>query len=98
MLAMLADAPLSDPNLVYGPKYDGIRALVAVAPRGGGGAHVRISSRAGNDKTVQLPEVALALSRWGETLGGDALLDASWSRWTPTDSRADFSASRTAST
>lgn len=77
MLAMLADAPLSDPNLVYEPKYDGIRALVAVVPgaAGGGRADVRISSRAGNDKTVQFPEVALALSRWGETLDGDALLD-----------------------
>jgi bifunctional non-homologous end joining protein LigD len=77
MLAMLTDAPLSDPNLVYEPKYDGIRALVAVAPRavGAGPAEVRISSRAGNDKTAQFPEVALALSRWGDGLDGDALLD-----------------------
>ena len=76
MLAMLADAPLSDPNLVYEPKYDGIRALVAVTPpASGGAADVRISSRAGNDKTVQFPEVVLALSRWGATLGGAALLD-----------------------
>ena len=76
MLALLADAPLSDPSLVYEPKYDGIRALVMVAPRAGGGpADVHISSRAGNDKTVQFPEVALALSRWGAGLAGDALLD-----------------------
>ena len=76
MLAMLADAPLSDPSLVYEPKYDGIRALVAVTPPEPGGAvDVRISSRTGNDKTVQFPEVVLALSRWGVALGGDALLD-----------------------
>jgi bifunctional non-homologous end joining protein LigD len=78
MLAMLADAPMSDPNLVYEPKYDGIRALVTVTPRpagAGGGADVRIASRVGNDKTVQFPEVVLALSRWGAASGKDALLD-----------------------
>ena len=32
MLATLAEAPLVDPNLVYEPKYDGIRALVSVVP------------------------------------------------------------------
>jgi bifunctional non-homologous end joining protein LigD len=76
MLAMLADAPLSDPNLVYEPKYDGIRALVTVTPpASAGAADVRISSRAGNDKSVQFPEVVLALSRWGTLIGGAALLD-----------------------
>ena len=32
MLATLAEAPLVDPNLVYEPKYDGIRALISVVP------------------------------------------------------------------
>ena len=32
MLASLADAPLVDPELVYEPKYDGIRAIAEVAP------------------------------------------------------------------
>src|SRR5688572_16148673 len=32
MLATLADAPLTQPGLVYEPKYDGIRALIHVAP------------------------------------------------------------------
>ena len=44
MLATLADAPLEDPNLVYEPKYDGIRALVTIAA---GGAEVAIASQAG---------------------------------------------------
>ena len=56
MLATLAEAPLTDPNLVYEPKYDGIRALVTVTPRAGG-AVVAIASRAGNDKTRPVPRV-----------------------------------------
>ena len=34
MLASLADAPLDDPELVYEPKYDGIRAIAEIAPNG----------------------------------------------------------------
>ena len=30
MLATLAEAPLADPELVYEPKYDGIRAIAEV--------------------------------------------------------------------
>ena len=48
MLASLADAPLDDPDLVYEPKYDGIRAIAEV-PAGGHG--VRLWSRLGNEKT-----------------------------------------------
>ena len=51
MLASLADAPLHDPQLVYEPKYDGIRAIVEIAPKGG----VRLWSRLGNEKTRQFP-------------------------------------------
>ncbi len=36
MLATLADPPLTGTGLVYEPKYDGIRALVDVAPGPGG--------------------------------------------------------------
>jgi bifunctional non-homologous end joining protein LigD len=60
MLATLADAPLDDPNLVYEPKYDGIRALVTVTP----GAEVSIASRLGNDKTAQFPEIVAACKAW----------------------------------
>ena len=42
MLASLADAPLKDPQLVYEPKYDGIRAIAEV------GGDVRLWSRQGN--------------------------------------------------
>ncbi len=34
MLASLADAPLDDPQLVYEPKYDGIRAIVEIGAEG----------------------------------------------------------------
>jgi bifunctional non-homologous end joining protein LigD len=76
MLATLAEAPLSDPNLVYEPKYDGIRAIVTVTPRGPGrDAEVVIWSRLGNDKTEQFPEIALALAGWGGRRNRTAVLD-----------------------
>ena len=74
MLATLADAPLRDPNLVYEPKYDGIRALVSVAPRARA-VEVTISSRLGNDKTAQFPELVAALHAWGRRRKTAALLD-----------------------
>jgi bifunctional non-homologous end joining protein LigD len=74
MLATLAEAPLVDPNLVYEPKYDGIRALVSVVPRGRS-VEVTIASRQGNDKTRQFPEVVEALTRWGKRRKLAALLD-----------------------
>ena len=36
MLASLADAPLDDPQLVYEPKYDGIRAIAEIDAEGRG--------------------------------------------------------------
>jgi bifunctional non-homologous end joining protein LigD len=60
MLASLADAPLIDADLVYEPKYDGIRAIVEIDPQ----AHVRLWSRLGNEKTHQFPEIAAALEAW----------------------------------
>ena len=74
MLATLAEAPLVDPNLVYEPKYDGIRALVSVVPRGRS-VEVTIASRQGNDKTKQFPEVVEALTRWGKKRKVAALFD-----------------------
>jgi bifunctional non-homologous end joining protein LigD len=74
MLATLADAPLRDPHLVYEPKYDGIRALIAVVPRGSS-AQVTIASRRGNDKTAQFPELVAAIAAWGAARGAAALLD-----------------------
>src|SRR4051812_10341811 len=71
MLASLADAPLDDPQLVYEPKYDGIRAIVEVAPKG----RVRLWSRLGNEKTRQFPEIAAALEEWGRTRKEPLVLD-----------------------
>jgi bifunctional non-homologous end joining protein LigD len=76
MLATLAEAPLDDPNLLYEPKYDGIRALIAVEPRGRGQpAEITIASRLGNEKTAQFPEVVQALGAWGARRRKPALLD-----------------------
>ena len=60
MLASLTDAPLDDAQLVYEPKYDGIRAMVEIAPNGS----VQIWSRLGNEKTRQFPRIAAALEKW----------------------------------
>src|SRR6476469_8025877 len=72
MLASLEDAPLTDPTLVYEPKYDGIRAIVEV---GAGGDPVRLWSRLGNDKTMQFPEISGALARWGRSRRQAVVLD-----------------------
>jgi len=71
MLASLADAPLDDPELVYEPKYDGIRAIAEVAPKG----RVRLWSRLGNEKTGQFPEIAGALEQWARTRKEPLVLD-----------------------
>jgi bifunctional non-homologous end joining protein LigD len=73
MLATLAEAPLVSQGLLYEPKYDGIRALVHVAP--GRAGDVRIWSRAGNDKTSQFPSIVRALGDLGAALEGPLLLD-----------------------
>ncbi len=72
MLASLLDAPLVNPDLVYEPKYDGIRAIVEISPRGTG---VRLWSRLGNEKTNQFPEIADALRRWSKRLKEPLVLD-----------------------
>ena len=71
MLASLADAPLDDPQLVYEPKYDGIRAIVEIAPKG----RARLWSRLGNEKTRQFPEIAAALEMWARARTAPLVLD-----------------------
>jgi bifunctional non-homologous end joining protein LigD len=71
MLASLEDAPLDDPQLVYEPKYDGIRAVVEVGP----GSQVRLWSRLGNEKTQQFPEIAGAFGKWARRLKAPVVLD-----------------------
>src|SRR5262245_57976375 len=70
MLASLADPPLTDPQLVYEPKYDGIRAIAEVAPGG-----VRLWSRLGNEKTRQFPEIRAALEAWAKRHKEPIVLD-----------------------
>src|SRR2546428_5894669 len=71
MLASLADAALDDPALVYEPKYDGIRAIAEVDPKG----RVHLWSRLGNEKTHQFPEIANALATWAKRLKAPVILD-----------------------
>ena len=71
MLASVGGAPLDNPQLVYEPKYDGIRAIAEI-PVGG---QVRLWSRLGNEKTTQFPEIAAALTRWARSLTEPAVLD-----------------------
>ena len=77
MLATLADPPLSQPGLIYEPKYDGIRALVDLQPGRGKASppKVAVYSRNGNDKTAQFPEVVRALQSVGTRVRAPLLLD-----------------------
>ena len=63
MLATLAEPPLTGKGLIFEPKYDGIRALVHVAP-GKPRPGVRIWSRLGNEKTRSSPPSFARSSRW----------------------------------
>jgi bifunctional non-homologous end joining protein LigD len=71
MLATLAEAPLVSEGLVYEPKYDGIRALVEVGPKG----TARIWSRNGNEKTSQFPGVVEAFAQAFKRLKERVVLD-----------------------
>jgi bifunctional non-homologous end joining protein LigD len=71
MLASLAEAKLDDPQLVYEPKYDGIRAIADV-PAGG---QARLWSRLGNEKTNQFPEIVRALEHWAAKRREPVVLD-----------------------
>jgi bifunctional non-homologous end joining protein LigD len=72
MLASLGGAPLHDPDLVYEPKYDGIRAVAEIAPRG---AAVKLWSRLGNDKAREFPAIVSALQQWARRRTTPLVLD-----------------------
>lgn len=76
MLASLPSQapPLRDANLLYEPKYDGIRAITLVEP-GKAFANARFWSRLGNEKTAQFPELVAALGVWGRALKAPVVLD-----------------------
>ena len=57
-------------DLVFEPKYDGIRAIVDVD-----GSTIRLFSRRGNDKTDQFPEVVGPLARLGKRRRKPLVLD-----------------------
>ena len=74
MLASTADAPLHAADLAYEPKYDGIRAIVSIAPNGKR-REVRFWSRLGNEKTNQFPEIADALAEWARAFDRPLVID-----------------------
>lgn len=74
MLASPGDARLDDPLFAFEPKYDGIRALVALDPRGGE-RRVAIFSRQGHEKSLQFPDLVRDLDGFARSLGGPLLLD-----------------------
>ena len=79
MLASLVDAPLTDSQLVYEPKYDGIRAIAEIVSGSvtgkKHGPRVRLWSRLGNEKTRQFPEIVAALEKWAGLTKASAVLD-----------------------
>src|SRR5438067_2062379 len=76
MLASLEDAPLADPQLVYEPKYDGIRAIAEITPADNKrGSPVRLWSRLGNEKTNTYPVIVEALGAWSKRLKEPLVLD-----------------------
>ena len=77
MLASLDEPPIAQRGMVYEPKYDGIRALVDLAPPGGRSRDPRVTvySRNGNDKTAQFPAIVTALKQIARKLAGAVLLD-----------------------
>ena len=70
MLASLQEPPVTQPGLVYEPKYDGIRAIVEIQA-----GSISIYSRNGNDKTRQFPAIARALKALAARLKGPVVLD-----------------------
>ena len=95
MLASLADAPLDDPELVYEPKYDGIRAIVEVAPRAKAG-DVRLWSRLGNEKTQQFPEIVGGAADLEHAHQAASRADGEVVALDPKGDRPDFSSFRAA--
>ncbi len=69
-----APPPLKGADLLYEPKYDGIRAIALVEPAKPR-AKVRFWSRLGNEKTAQFPELVDALGEWGSALKAPVVLD-----------------------
>ena len=74
MLATLAEPPLAGKGLVFEPKYDGIRALVHLAP-GTARPDVRLWSRLGNEKTAQFPSVVRSLEPLARSLRAPLFVD-----------------------
>src|SRR4026208_853323 len=74
MLAALGEPPLVGKSLIFEPKYDGIRALIHVAP-GRPRPAIRRWSRLGSDKPSQSPAGVRALEPLARALRAPLLID-----------------------
>lgn len=68
------EPPLTGKDLVYEPKYDGIRAIAEVVPDGKL-ARVCMWSRNGNEKSAQFADIVEVLQEWAQALDGPVVLD-----------------------
>lgn len=81
MLASIGHVSLTSAEFAYEPKYDGIRALVAIEPGAAVGGRrpvrprVRAWSRLGNDKSSQFPEIVEAIGDAFAGIKGALLVD-----------------------
>jgi bifunctional non-homologous end joining protein LigD len=74
MLATLAEAPLTGKDLIFEPKYDGIRAIAEIVP-GPSATLVHLWSRLGNDKAAQFPSVVRALDQFARSIRTPLTID-----------------------
>ena len=80
MLASTDEPPAAQRGLLYEPKYDGIRAIVAIETQGAKdtakpGHGVRLYSRNGIEKTDQFPAIVTALEKMAAKLKAPLVLD-----------------------
>lgn len=77
MLASLDEPPVKHAGLIYEPKYDGIRVIVAIdtPAKRAAAPIVRLYSRNGREKHAQFPAIVGALERLAKALPGPAIFD-----------------------
>lgn len=75
MLASLGEPPVTGDDLVYEPKYDGIRALAAIEVDAKRNVRVALYSRNGREKHDQFPAITRALEQIGARAARPLLVD-----------------------
>jgi bifunctional non-homologous end joining protein LigD len=75
MLATLSDTVPKGDGWTFEPKYDGIRVLAYITPRGARDAAVTLVTRNLKDKSKQFPEVVDALRKLATQVGHPLVID-----------------------